>query len=503
MDFFLPFIVFTANILGSFSDPFEFAGDYGDEINPIRAFVFEQVVSKEALAANQTEEIIDLAIQQDKEHGPTLGELVTADLLNQLSEKQQQLESAGFCKADLQAILHFIDRYKDQKVFRFFRHNPSDLLSLDKILRDKAAREGREFDLPILSSTGLLKGNNATELKGNLMDALFNAKTLYATKPQTLLQKSLEALESDYLKSYLGSAAENDDLTVFTTAAGQLFFYWLYQSLNLDLVAQDPAMIPKINHVKKSFAETLGNPLVRAEELRNKLIEANASVLFTQESDSFVPEELIKEGLFHPINTQNPGDGTFVLLRSTDWEADYELISIEGYDGFQKGRLNVILATQKQTGMKFMLASAHGNSTRAEDGRLQISKITEKYHTLAQLPGNQSLQLVIGIDANTKTEQDVLDLKDHLELLGLEGTEAGPTTIKMRMVTAQHGKAGRFAIDEEDYLIILKPDLGGLFRMDRVTVGFQEDPQDPLVPLPNIKNGSDHYPVGATLSPQY
>jgi hypothetical protein len=160
----------------------------------------------------------------------------------------------------------------------------------------------------------------------------------------------------------------------------------------------------------------------------------------------------------------------------------------------------VILATQKGSGAKFLLAAAHGNSTRAEDGRLQISKIMEKFQELSVLSGNENLQLVIGIDANTKTEEDVQDLRNHLEALGLTGTDAGPTTIKMRMVTAQHSKAGRFAIDEEDYLILLKPELGGHLKLDSVTVGFQTEPQDPATPLPNINNGSDHYPVGATLT---
>lgn len=495
MDYLLPFVVFTANILGSFSDPFEFAGDYGDEINPVRAYVFEQVVSKAALTSHESAE----AIQYDKDHGPTLGELVTPELIQQLIEKQLILESAGFCKADLHAMLRFIERYKDQKIFYFFRHNPSDLLSLDKILRDNSSREGRAFDLPILSSTGQLTGENASDLKRNLMDALFTEKTLAVTKSQNVLQKSLDSLEQDYLKSYLGEGAENEDLTLFTTAAGQVFFYWLYQSLNLDLVVQDPSMIAQINQVKKTFAETLGNPYVRADQLRQKLIAADASVLFTQESDSIVPQTLVEEGLFHPIDVQNPGDGTFVLLRAADWEADYEVHAIEGYEGFQRGRLNVILVTQKGSGAKFLLASAHGNSTRAEDGRLQISKIMEKFSELAALPGNQELQLMIGIDANTKSEKDVTDLRAHLEALGLTGTAVGPTTIKMRMVTAQHSKAGHYAIDEEDYLITLKPEHGGHFDLVDVTVGFQQQSPDPADPLPNIHNGSDHYPVGATL----
>lgn len=118
-------------------------------------------------------------------------------------------------------------------------------------------------------------------------------------------------------------------------------------------------------------------------------------------------------------------------------------------------------------------------------------------------PENAGLQLVIGIDANTKSDQDVEDLKAHLESLGLTATSVGPTTIKQRMVTAQHSKSGRFAVDEEDYLITLKPEHGGAFLLTHETVGFKEEKANIEVPLPNISNPSDHYPVGATLQANF
>ena len=74
--------------------------------------------------------------------------------------------------------------------------------------------------------------------------------------------------------------------------------------------------------------------------------------------------------------------------------------------------------------------------------------VTEKFRELSQKLENKGLQLIIGIDANTKTKQDVKDLHDHLRALGLIGTSLGPTTVKRRMVTSQHTKAGRLAIDE-------------------------------------------------------
>ncbi len=521
MNSLLCLVVFTSNILGSFNDPFEFDGNYGDEVNPIREYVFEQVISKEVLAINLTDvQIVQLmtsenpsndeilqyhqqliveAIQKDLQHGPTLNELIPRDLIEQLFQKQQELQDDDFSEIDFNNIFYFIDRYRDQKVFSFFRHNPSDLLSLDKILRDKATREGKNLDLPILSSTEPLKGKNAFELKTYLLESLFTKETLRAVKSKDKLKDAIEKLDPIFLKQYLGQDADNADLVIFTTPAGQVFFYWLYQSLNLHLISQNEAMISQINMVKQIFAHSLGNPTKRAQMFKDKLIATNASIVFTQESDAIVPQLLAEEGIFHPVDTQNPADGTFVFLRGDFWEPTYQIIAIDDYEGYERGRLNVILATKMDTGEKFLLASSHGNSTRAEDGRLQIAKIVEKFHQLAKLPENKNLQLVIGIDANTKSDEDVELLRDHLQSLGLVATSVGPTTIKKRMVTAQHSKAVRFAVDEEDYVIVLKPENGGFYQMTNPTVGFREEKPDPTITLPNIDNSSDHYPVGTTL----
>jgi hypothetical protein len=229
---------------------------------------------------------------------------------------------------------------------------------------------------------------------------------------------------------------------------------------------------------------------------REKIITANSGVLFTQEADALVSQFLTKDGLFHTVDEQNSQDGVFVFLRSDLWEPDYQIIPLNEYEGYQNGRVNLILA-KNLAGEHFLLASAHGNSTRAEDGRLQITLIKKKFDELAT--HIQNLQLIIGIDANTKTKNDVKALRKHLEALGLVGTRVGPTTIKRRMVTSQHAKTGRAAIDEEDYLITLKPEQGGRYIMTHTTVGFTEEKQDINMALPNINNPSDHYPVGATL----
>lgn len=516
MNLLLSLVINTANILGIFTDPFEFDGDYGPEVNPIRQKVFELVVSKEALTKNLADsEVRDLmhqsdaneqdindyrdflvlqAIAEEKEYGPTLSELVTADLIEELKNKQAEL---GLSSSDLENILYFIEHYKDQKVFLFLRNNPSEMLNLDKILRDKAAREGRSFDLPILGSTQLLEGQNSFELKSNLIEAIFTRETLSLTKSQESIKQSIRKLDKDYLKKFFGDGANNQDLEAFSSPAGQLFFYWMYQSLNLHLISADSEMIDEVNKVKEIFANTLGDPFARAQTFKDKLIASDSGVLFTQESDSLLIETLTNDGLFLPMDNQNPQDGTFILLRSDLWEPDYEIIAIDDYEGFRTGRMNVVLATQKGSGQKFLLASCHGHSTKAEDGRLQISLIMEKFYQISK----GDLQLLIGIDANTKTEEDVTAFREHLDNLGLLGTHVGPTTVKKRMVTAQHSKAGRFAVDEEDYLITLKPENGGQLQFSDLTVGFKQEKPDASKPLPNIDNPSDHYPVGARASP--
>lgn len=516
----LALVIHTANILGSFQDPFEFEGDYGSEVNPTRKQVFELVVSKEALAKNLTDSEVEFLMSkehpsqteiksyrqiltnqglvEDLAHGPTFAELVPPELIFELTKTQEDLESFGFSIHDLEKIIAFVERYKDKKAFYFFRNAPSEFLALDKALHDKASREKKSFDLPILGSTQQLKGQNAIELKIDLLDRLFNEESLSLSKSKDKLKTFINQLDDNFLCPFLGEDANSQDLQAFSSPAGQLFFYWLYQALNLHLVSEDPSMIDQINLVKDIFARTLGDSQKRAELFKEKLLTANSGVLFTQESDAFVPQTLLNEGLFLSVEKQNPQDGTFIFLRSDLWMPDYQVIYIEEYEGSARGRINVILATTI-TGEKFLLASCHGNSTRAEDGRLQISHVMRKFEELAKEPGSENLQLIIGIDANTKTEEDVRMFQEHLDTLGLISTHVGPTTIKRRMVTVQHAKAGRLAIDEEDYLITLKPEKGGRFLLTKETVGFSEEKPDINAALPNVNNLSDHYPVGATL----
>lgn len=442
-NFLASIIVFTANILGTFQDPFEFDGDYGPEMNPTRNKVFELVIPRQ-------EPVV------------TFSELIPPELASKMEDP---------------SIASFIEKHGDENAFPILRNCPQNLLKIDQILRFGASSKGQLLELSILSSAYPLQGSTPTELKQRLMEQLFTDEIRALVAPTEVLDKRYE---------------------IFQTSEGQIAFYWLYQCLNLHLVSQDPQMVQEINKTKSIFLKTLGDPQIRAAVFKEKIAAAGAQVLFTQESDPFFIEALTEDGLFLLPEGQNSQDGTLVFLRKGIWDEAVESIPLERYSGYQKGRVNALIATHQASKEKFLLASCHGHSTKPADARLQIEKIMEKFDQLsAEYP---HLQLVIGIDANTKSEKDIEAFLDHLDRLGLVATEVGPTTVKKRMITVQHGKSGRVAMDQEDYLITLQLERGGKFLLSNPTAGFQNGPVDLSQPLPNLQNLSDHYPVGATLT---
>lgn len=500
MNWLLMLIIATANILGAFNDPFEFDGDYGPSMNPAREKVFELLISQEMRWKNATHEevlmqigtevttpenlqstrqaLIDQGRKNDLQHGPTWAELINPEMFTELRSIQMDFTSPLFTAEDIAQFEDYVQRHGLEKVFPHMRNSSSSLLNYDKLLKDKASREGKLFDLSIVSSSAPLIGNDANHLKLHLLRQLFTEENLQLTQPL---------------------AALPDESKTFMSPAGQLFYFWAYQALNLHLIAQEPGLIEAVNQVKAEFAKNLGNPQERAKLFKEQVLIHDIGVLFTQESDLLTQDQLLDGETFFPLEGQNRADGTLVFLRKDTW-TNPEALTLDQYPGFAKGRVNLVLATHAQSGTLFLLASAHGNSTNPQDGRNQISAIVAKYQAL-KAQGHDNLQLLIGIDANTKSEKDVEDLRTHLDALGLVGTSVGPTTIKRRMVTAQHEKTYRMAIDEEDYLITLDPAHGGLFTLDKAHVGFGDGTPDLNHPLPNINNPSDHYPVWTSTLP--
>ncbi len=508
--------VYTENYGGICNDPFEFEGDYNAldatcKLNCIREKVFHLLVAQEQytkelsdteislLKATDNKSQIDsyrrtmlLLAQRHDQQKPTLQDVIDSDLLDYLHRIQQEhFTDAG---ADYQKIKAFITKHSRQACFKFLRSSIANLFTnIEKNLKMFTF-----FDLPIVgSTTSLQEGTTSYQLKKDLFNKLLLPSHLPFTKKESVLKNMLYRMPlTDLL--LLDSEAKLEELEPFCTSFGQLVAYAIYQSLNLHLIAQDNKLISEVNRVKEIFAETIGNAQDKALQLKNDLLRSNTSLFFTQEADALLMKAL--ETDFHPIDKQNKSDGTLIFLKKDVWEKEYELINIEAYSHREKGTLNLIIATHQETKEQFLLATGHGSSNDAEDGRDQISLIVEKYHENRCRQGYEKLRLLIGIDANTKKKQDVEALKALLEEKGLETGSLGPTTIKKRMATVQHHKAGKRVADEEDFLIYLKATTDHHHPLVQdLHLGFDNKPLDILPLLPNAAHRSDHLPLGATI----
>ncbi len=113
-------------------------------------------------------------------------------------------------------------------------------------------------------------------------------------------------------------------------------------------------MVSEINVAKEVFANTLGNPIERASLFRDKLIAANTSIVFTKRV--FHCSAVAKpRRTFSFCGGSSIGDGTYVFLRGDEWEPSYQVIAVDDYEGYSRGRLNVILATKKRQVKNFFL----------------------------------------------------------------------------------------------------------------------------------------------------
>ncbi len=107
-----------------------------------------------------------------------------------MQEIAAKLEQLGASQSNLDEIQRFVHRHSEKRIFNFLRNAPPLLLSLDKKLRDRASREGKTLNLPILGSTQPLNGHNTQDLVRNLTKFLFVKANLDCTAPEPLVRKA-------------------------------------------------------------------------------------------------------------------------------------------------------------------------------------------------------------------------------------------------------------------------------------------------------------------------
>jgi len=281
--------------------------------------------------------------------------------------------------------------------------------------------------------------------------------------------------------------ASLNDLTPFETPEGQVFLYLIYQRMNTRLVSQREGLVRGINNAKKAFAASpLGNPELRAEYFLNKL--KDSAVFFTQECDVSV-RRVFEANNFVSTKKQISSDGSFIFLNKNIWEDDYEVLESDA-----EGKCVRIIAKQKGSDQRAYLASLHGSAKDAKHARGFISEIHRDFVERAKK--DPTLQLIIGVDANSNTPKDEQDLLDLLESLGLHAAEILITTTKERDVSIQHEKVAEEVVARKDYIITLKS-----HAFKDLKTAFEARPLSGATKLPTLKMPSDHATLQARIVP--
>jgi hypothetical protein len=483
------FLLISANVLGIFSDPFEFAGNYGDFINSVKAQVEARLIGR---AMHPGTAPTEGEIQSQLNYGPTLQELCPVTIKNSL---RNLFGERGLDVKNFDATMDFFNKHSHSQLFHFFKNCPSALLSLDLALRQEAKNGQRPFPLPIVNSSITIYGNNSVTHKLNLADVFFTQETKAQAKNiDKKLQEQIDKSAKDFRVG--DELVDPKFLKAFATPEGQMLFYYLYQIMNLHLVAD---IIPQINQAKAEFAENLGDPAKRAEIFAEQCVKAGGDVVFTQECDSYVPAEMEKRGYFSTQFIPGPDgkpmlrskDGSVIFLKETRFKKNF--ISEPYLDSDIKHKATIIIAQEIENEIPNVFSSCHGDAKVAKDARDQIERVHGVFQRCKTI--NPNARMAMGSDTNTNDDSEVSALQQLVNSLKLLMSEVGNTVIKMRKVTVQHEKTNKLDQTPKDRIIT-----SDNLLFIKQTVGGQIPPLDKEIMLPNKDIVSDHGPVAVHVT---
>lgn len=491
----------------------------------------------------------ELVGDQESEEKNTrmMGPRSTFSALDALEGLRHTLNNdAELSREDIQNFKDFIRKFGDQKIFAFLHgvkdtdaarknNGTNSLLKLELTLIQAKEKGGNVPSLPLLDTSGVLE-ESADGGKLALLQSVFqtsiadimlarNLRDLEEEEavarkktakerfgPDVICKAIRDNLDLSLLKHADGRAVKPEELDFFSTCGGQRIFFWLYHAMDLHL-ASGVATIKEINDGKKTFAGITGTPQERAAKFVKDLVASNVGVLATQECAKDCADALTREPTFlerrlgtHKqffnavVNAQGVGKtGTTIFLREDLWEKEVQVIQHGHLDDKKKtDKLVLVVATAKKTGDKFLHVSIHGDSSVAKDGREKIAEAVKQFKLLKERRGNEDLELLIGIDANTKKQMDIGALQEQLTELGLYATEVGSSTIKIRALTVQQTKAGDRVDAPGDHVITSALNPKRYKAVETLLAGKRVRARAGMA-LPNMEYSSDHLTVQLTI----
>jgi len=526
--------IFTANMLGLFYDPFEFAGDYDPFINSVKQKLEALLIGR--ATQDQTPE----QIATDLRYGPTLEELLPSKLQTQLLE---QCKFNGLNHKLFQKLLtQLMKEHSQDRLFYFLKNCPPSLLGIDKALRDAAKTANTPFDMPIINSSAIIEGNTRTAQKRHLSHALFtlaNLNILKASderdKAKTTIDEELaRELENPRYPYIVGKAsaprarpAPVDEegegpevpaelangpealvrtdidpklIKAFKSPEGRMLFYYLYQIMNIHLASD---IMGEVNEAKRRFASGMGDPQKRAEVFAKKFAAENADIVMAQECDRHLPQEMAKLGYFStekklvkdpsdPSNTKwvlNSGDGSVIFFNAKTFKGAH----IHPYDETLDPKHKNTIATAYFLGAErpIVVASCHVSDSNNKSFARVIKHVTQSIYQ----KGTHAAA-VIGLDANPQSTEDEDDIRSFLQDENLHTVKVGPTSIKMRLITLLHKKIHDLIRREKNMVVAT----GDGCKLENPTVAFQHPPLDLNIMMPNKNMLSDQAPVGVKMT---
>lgn len=327
--------------------------------------------------------------------------------------------------------------------------------------------------------------------------------------PEVIQRNIAKELDLTVLRDKDGNLVTEADLQFFCTPAGQLLFYWLYNAEEFDLVEKAGITPDKFNTMKAAFKRLKGTPQTRAAKfVKDDVLAFGVNVLHAQECSKVYADELAKNGFhveYYPDSfcvqgKEHSKEATFtnVFLHKKYWK---NIQFIQHHFQENPAKLVVVLATERKTNDEFLHVSIHGDSKNPNEGLNRIKEAIRIFKEVQAQKGHQDLSMLIGMDANTKTPQARAALTDLMAAEGLQMTDFGPTTIKIRALTTQQPKGGERVKDSGDHVAtgslakhgwkVIGNFLGGKAKRAKIEL------------LPSIKNPSDHFTVQITIQKTY